>query len=215
MSDEPAASVTIDFFADLTCPWCYVGWAALKHAAIERRDHISIALNWRTFLLAPDLADDGVDRKAYLKARYAPDRLQAAEQALADAAAAADAPLDMESVTRIPNTIDAHRLVHWATEHALAGPVIDALYQAYFVDGRNIGDAAELTAIAEALGMDPIETGAQLASNLDRETVLGFHLSAVNLGLTAVPAAVFNRKQAVMGGQSPEVYGAALDELAD
>lgn len=213
MSDA-RARVAIDFFADLSCPWCYVGWETLKRAAAERRDAIAASVAWRTFLLSPDLPAEGYDRRAYLAQRFQPEQLRAAHAVLESAAAAAGAPLKINAATRIPNTIDAHRLVHWAAQDGAAEGMIDALYRAYFVDGLDIGARDVLLTIAEAQGFDPIETKAKLTSDVDRALILDFHNAAARLGLQGVPVAIFNKRIPVMGAQEEAAYLRALDAAA-
>lgn len=207
-SDRRALSV--DFFADLSCPWCYVGWEGLKRAAEARRDVLALSVAWRTFMLQPDAPREGADRKAYL-ARYPADRLQAANATLMQMAQAAGAPLDLDAAERIPNTVDAHRLVHWAGQYGSAEAVIDALFRAYFVEGRDLGDVETLVAVGERCGLDPIETRQRLASDLDRARMRAFHDAALRIGVQGVPVAVFNRQHPVMGAESIEGYSRAIE----
>lgn len=203
--------LTIDFFADITCPWCHVGWAALKQAAAARQGEIAANVSWRGFLLSPDTPREGVDRRAYLTQRFQPEQLRAAHDALNAAAAAASVPLQLDAPARIPNTIDAHRLIHWASEQGVAEPIIDALFNAYWVDGRDIGEHVELVALAERVGMDPQEVAAKLATDVDRDLVLEVYGAGQSIGVTGVPVAIFNRRVPVMGAQAAETYSRAMD----
>lgn len=205
--------ISADFFADVTCPWCYVGWTALKLAA-ARHPQFAVNVSWRSFLLAPDMPEQGVDRKAYLAQRFPPERLQAAHAALNAGALAAGAPLNLDAPERIPRTLDVHRLIHWAASQGVAEPVIDALFHAYWVEGRDIGDHAELRRIGEAAGMDPGEVAKLLASAADMDVVCGFHARAQQIGITGVPVAVMNRRVPVIGAQGADAYAAAFAEAS-
>ena len=110
----------------------------------------------------------------------------------------------------MPNTIDAHRVVQWAAREGAAEGVIDALFKAYFVDGLDLGDIEVIAAAAATAGMDPQETRARLATDMDRATILNFHRAAQTLGLHGVPVAVFNRRVPLMGAQSAEAYTQAI-----
>ncbi|MES1198619.1 MAG: DsbA family oxidoreductase [Pseudomonadota bacterium] len=211
MSARP--TVAIDFFADVSCPWCYVGWEAMKRAASVQRETFSVSVAWRTFLLSPDLPLEGVDRAQYLS-HYSPEQLKASEAALRAAAAAAGAPFAIEKATRIPNTIDAHRVVHWAAEYGQAEGVIDTLFRAHFAEGQDISARDTLVQAAEANGLDPHEVAERLASKRDRDLILQFHAAAVRIGIQGVPLAVFNRRVPVMGAQSEAVYAEALAKAA-
>jgi predicted DsbA family dithiol-disulfide isomerase len=204
-------AIIVDFFADLSCPWCYLGWEALKAAAASRRDAASFSLAWRTFMLSPDAPAEGFDRKEYLGARYDAAHLRAANDALKSTADAVGAELNIGAATRIPNTIDAHRVVHWAASYGLAEALIDALFHAHFVDGLDIGDVNVLVTVAESKGLDPNEIRARLATDEDRKLILDFHTAAARLGIQGVPVAIFNRKHPVMGAESIEGYARAID----
>ncbi|HWA00763.1 MAG TPA: DsbA family oxidoreductase [Caulobacterales bacterium] len=205
------ARVAIDFFADLTCPWCYIGWETLKRAAAARRDAIAVSVSWRSFLLSADTPAEGVDRRGYLAQRFAPEQLRAAHAALEEAAREIGAPLNIDAATRIPNTVDAHRLVHWAAQDGQAETMIDALYAAYFVAGEDIGAGSVLVAKAAEAGLDPLDIAARLASDLDRQLIVDFHAAAERFGVQGVPVAIFNKRLPVMGAQSETTYGKALD----
>ncbi|MES1199241.1 MAG: DsbA family oxidoreductase [Pseudomonadota bacterium] len=210
MSGE-RARVAIDFFADVSCPWCYVGWATLKHAAAQRKAQFAIGVAWRTFMLSPELPPEGLDRKAYLTQRFAPEQLRGAHAAIEAAANAVGAPLNIDAAARIPNTVDAHRVIHWAANYGAAEGVIDALFHAYFVDGKDISARDVLVAAAESAGLDPQEIAAKLATDEDRALVLGFHAAAAKLGIQGVPVALFNRRVPVMGAQDEATYLGALE----
>jgi predicted DsbA family dithiol-disulfide isomerase len=207
-------SVSVDFFADLVCPWCYVGWEALKRAA-EARPGLALNLAWRNFLLDPATPRDGYDRRAYLESKFTDvARRNAIHDALRAAAQAAGATLRLDAPERMPNTIDAHRLIHWAAGQQRAEAAIDALFSAYWIHGRDIGEGATLARIAGSIGLDPALVLELLAGDSDRDTIARLHNSAIKLGVTGVPLVILNGKALVMGAQSPEDYGKALDQVA-
>jgi predicted DsbA family dithiol-disulfide isomerase len=211
MSDARTA-LHIDFFADVICPWCYVGWEAVKRA-LEARPHIAAALAWRNFLLNPDHPKAGTDRRAFYAQRFAadPERAAATRTALLQAAEAAGAPIDLDAAAILPNTIDAHRLIHWAAGQGCAEAAIDTLFAAYFVHGENIGEPAVLRAIAARIGLDEALIGDLLAGDADEGTILSYHGVAHRLGVSGVPVAIFQRKTMAMGAETPERYGKAID----
>lgn len=205
--------VAIDFFADVSCPWCYVGWEALKRAA-EARPDVSCAVAWRNFLLHPEVPAEGMDRAVYFKDRFVPDRLAAIHEALAKAAADAGVTLDVSKPKRVPNTIDAHRLIHWSAGQGRAEMAIDALFAAYWVDGHDIGNRAILAELAGGIGLDGALVGDLLASDADRDTILALHATSQKIGVSGVPLAILNRQAVLMGAESVENYGLAIDKTA-
>lgn len=205
--------VNVDFFADVVCPWCYVAWAALKKAAAAQRTTLGVSVAWRSFLLNPDIPPEGLDRAAVLETLFAgtPDKAAASKAALQAAAAAADAPLDLAAAKRIPNTMNAHRLIHWAAQADVAETVIDSLFDAYFAHGAHIGETSVLAALGDQAGLDAAASlRARLESDEDKEMILSLHAAAAKIGVQGVPMAILNRKIPVMGAESPDAYEAAL-----
>ncbi len=203
--NDARANVSIDFFADLSCPWCYLGWEALKRAAANKRDAYSVSVSWRTFLLAPDAPREGHDRADYLS-KYTSEQRAASAAALAEAASGLDLALNLDAITRIPNTIDAHRLIHWVSDLDAAEALIDALFAAHFVHARDIGTANVLVDCAECVGVDASEFASKLDHHDDREHIRDLHRAAVDAGVKGVPVAILNRKHPLLGAQSPAQY---------
>jgi predicted DsbA family dithiol-disulfide isomerase len=167
---------------------------------------------WRTFVLAPDAPLEGRDKKEAWNSF--PGRndevLRKAREGLMALARAADAPLNIDASTVIPNTLKAHRLVHLASRYELGEAAIDAVFAALWVEGVNIGETAPLLSIAEQLGLDPQET-ADVLANTDFSDLLAMHQAAAKVGVQGVPVAIFNRRQPVFGAASVEEYKAAIE----
>lgn len=204
----------IDFIADLVCPWCYLGWRALVQA-MERRPGIAFDVHWRAYQLDPSVPEGGVDRAAYMAARY-PDRERMAgvHAALKGMAAELGAVLHTEAISVTPNTSAGHRLIRWAGEAGRARPVIDALFSAYFVEGRDIGAPLVIAGIGDAAGIPRLLVLERLSEGLDAEAVAIEHRTAAEAGVTGVPFVVFGERFGVAGAQSPERYLLAIDKLA-
>jgi predicted DsbA family dithiol-disulfide isomerase len=202
----------IDFIADLSCPWCYVAWHALDKA-IGARPDLAVERAWGVFLLRPDTPREGLDRAAVMAKIFAgqPEKARASRAALMAAAADADAPLNLDAATILPNTIDAHRLVEWATGQGAMERAVDALFAAYFVDGRNIGAPETLLDLAEGIGLDRAIVGDLLASDADWNRIADAHNSAVEAGIRGVPVTLFGGRFARQGAESVATYGQLLD----
>lgn len=204
----------IDFIADLVCPWCYLGWRALVQA-MERRPGVAFDLHWRAYQLDPSVPEGGVDRAAYMATRYPNrERMAGVHAALKGMAAEVGAPLKTEAITVTPNTSAAHRLIRWAGEAGQASPVIDALFSAYFVDGRDIGDPVVLAEIGETAGLPRLLVLQRLSEGVDAGAVAVEHRTAAEAGVTGVPFVLFGERFGVAGAQSPERYLLAIDKLA-
>jgi len=213
MTDE---TLTIDVISDVVCPWCYIGKrrleAALRGLAAQAGAPLP-RVRWHPFQLNPDLPREGVDRRAYLEAKFGgPGR---ADQIYARVrAAAADAGLDLalDAISRQPNTLDAHRLIAWAqADGADASTLVEHLFRAYFVEGRAIGEHETLAEVAAQAGLDAGAARDLLASDRLRDEVAGADERARTLGISGVPFFVFDGKVAVSGAHEPATL---LDAIA-
>lgn len=207
------AVVKIDFIADLCCPWCYVSWRALD-VAMRAHPEVQFQRRWGAFLLRPDTPREGIDRKAYLAKIFAGDeaRAEAARAALQAAADDAHAPLNLDAALTLPNTMNAHRLIEWADGQSRLVEMVDALFIAYLVEGRDIGDDGVLCDIAAEQGLDRNIVAALLAGEQDWARVADAHNAAVNAGVRGVPVVIFNRKFARQGAENVESYERCLRE---
>jgi predicted DsbA family dithiol-disulfide isomerase len=205
------APMQIDFFADPTCPWCYVGFHAVQ-AARRRLAHAS-EIHWRPFLLRPDAPPDGADRAAFYERLRAgdPARFDASRAALGEAMQALGlAPLRTDAPSRIPNAINVQRLLMWAAPRGVQEPLALALLNAYWRDGEDLGDRAVLIALGAQAGLDAEVLGDLLDGEADRVRVLELHNMAIRAGVTGVPVVVRDGARAVMGAHSVDQYAAFL-----
>ncbi len=207
-----AAAVRVDFIADLSCPWCYVAWRALDRAIAARPD-LAVARAWGVFLLRPDAPPFGFDRRAYMAKIFAgaPEKARASREGLMAAADDAGAPLDLDKADIFPATVNAHRLIHWATGQGRLLAAVDGLFAAYHVEGRNIGDPDVLVAIAHAIGMDGDIVADLLKGEADWSIVADAHNGAVEAGVRGVPVTLFNGQFAHQGAETVATYGRMLD----
>jgi len=204
-------AVQIDFIADLCCPWCYVSWRALD-VAMSAHPNVTFQRRWGAFILRPDTPKEGFDQKAHLAkiCEGQPERAEAARAALQAAADDARAPLNLDAAKRLPNTMNAHRMVEWANGQSRLVDMIDALFTAYFVHGRDIGDDGVLSDIAGELGMDRRAAQEALRGEEDWTRVSNAHNAAVKAGVRGVPVVIFNHKFARQGAESVAAYSTHL-----
>jgi predicted DsbA family dithiol-disulfide isomerase len=201
----------IDIISDVICPWCFIGKRRLERA-LKLRPDLAVDIAWRPFQLNPDMPRDGMDRKAYLAAKFG--SAAPAERIYANVAAAGlsvDIPFAFDRIRRTPNTRDAHRLVRLAGREGRAGAAVEALFRSHFIDARDIGDVAVLAEIGGEVGLDREETRRWLASPAAVEEVLAEDRGARRLGINAVPCFVFAGQYAVSGAQDPEFFLPVFD----
>ena len=201
----------IDIIVDTICPWCYVGKKRFEKA-LSIRPQPDLVVGWRAFQLNPRMPIEGMDRRAYISEKFGDmDRARAAHGSLIQAGVEEGIDFNFHQIERTPNTIHSHRLVRHAAEHGLQTPVISAVFDAYFLDGLDIGEPEVLADIAETAGMDREATLRFLLSDADTDTILAEDELARQLGVNGVPCFIINRKYAVSGAQSPEVLVQVFD----
>jgi predicted DsbA family dithiol-disulfide isomerase len=209
--------VTIDIVSDVVCPWCYLGKARLDLAIAEVQDEVGVEINWRPYRLNPDYPPQGVDQKKELAAKLGgEDAVERAHATLTKLGEEVGVKFDFEAITVGPNTLDAHRLLHWAMTESreIQDKVATALFKANFEEGRNVGDHAVLLDIAVKAGLDAKLIETLLAGDADKDTVVAEIEAAQKMGVTGVPFFIIDQQYAVSGAQTPEVLVNALRDIA-
>ena len=209
--------ITIDIVSDVVCPWCYLGKARLELAIAEVQDEVGVDINWRPYRLNPDYPPEGVDQKRALAQKLGgEERVAQAHRMLSDLGREIGINFDFGAIKIGPNTLDAHRLIQWAgtEDREKQDKVVSALFKANFEEGRNVGDHAVLLDIAEKAGLDRSVIATLLASDADRDLVIGEIDAAQKIGVTGVPFFIFDQQYAVSGAQTPDVLAGALRDIA-
>jgi predicted DsbA family dithiol-disulfide isomerase len=206
-------SIKLDIMSDPICPWCYIGKAHLDRALAAAPDH-PFVIEWHPFQLNPDMPAKGMDRAAYLEGKFG--GKQGAVRAYApvvESAEKAGLKIDFEGMQRTPNTMDAHRLIHWAGIEGRQTAAVSALFKAYFVETRDIGDPEVLADIADGIGMDAALVRRLLASDADRDDISARDAHSREMGINSVPTFIVAGKHAVPGAQPPELWAQVMTEL--
>ena len=205
---------SLDIFSDPVCPWCHLGKANLDRALEAHPGH-PFVIEWHPFQLNPDMPPEGVDKRSYLLDRFGSEQqLQAIHQRFRDIARQSGVQMDPDTPKRIPNTLNAHRLIHWAGLEGRQAFAVAALMRAYWVEGRDIGNAGVLADIAAGIGMDRVVAARLLATDADLDTVRAREAHARARGVNAVPTFLIANTYVVSGAQSPDMWGKAIDEIA-
>jgi predicted DsbA family dithiol-disulfide isomerase len=206
--------IKLDILSDPICPWCLIGKAHLDRALTAHPDH-PFRIEWHPFQLNPDMPAGGMDRRAYLEWKFGGrDNAVAVYARIAEAAKAAGVEIDFEGISRTPNTLDAHRLIHWSGLEGRQTAVVSALFRAYFQEGRDIGDTGVLLDIAGSCGLDREMTARLLASDADADDIRARDAHARERGVTGVPTFVLANQHVLPGAQPPELWTQVIEELA-
>ena len=205
--------VTLDILSDPICPWCYIGKAHLD-AALSKRPNHPLRITWHPFQLNPDMPSAGMDRRAYLEGKFGGrDGAVRAYAPVVERGKAAGLDLQLDRIARTPNTLDAHRLIHWAGIEDRQAQVVSGLFTAYFEEGRDIGVHDVLADIADAAGMDAAVVHRLLGSDADRDEIRTRDAAARQMGVGSVPTFIVAGQHAVPGAQPPELWDKVLDDL--
>jgi predicted DsbA family dithiol-disulfide isomerase len=204
-------NLIIDVFSDVVCPWCYLGKRRLTRALalLPKR---SVAVRWRPFRLDPTIPPEGIPRDEYIMGKFGSmDAIEPAHRQLVEAGRNEGIAYRFDLIARAPSTVDAHRLIRWAAGPDRQDAIVERLFAAYFIEGRDIGDRSILVALGTEVGLGE-DIDRRLASGEDRDVVENEVAAAYQMGINGVPCFVLNRRLAVMGAQSPEALVEAIGE---
>lgn len=204
----------LDVIFDTVCPWCYIGKRRLERA-ISMRPNAHIDINWRPFMLNPDIPDDGIDRTAYLIKKFGSEtRVRRVYGAIGEAGQSVEIDFAFERIQRTPNSVSSHRLIRYASHFVNVAPMVERLFEAYFVEGVDIGSINVLVDIGTAYGLEAAPLRAYLESEADVASIYEENARAHRLGVNGVPAFAFQGSMVISGAQEPEVLVRVLDAAA-
>lgn len=209
----PRNHLSIEVVFDLVCPWCRLGVARLRKA-LRARPEILAELRWRPFLLNPDIGPGGLPRQDYMARKFGgEERARRLHASIAELGRAEGLVFDFDLIRQVPPSLDAHRLVRWAAGFGpqAADALVEALFEAYFAQGRDIGHRPVLAGIAAAVGLEGQAAFEVLQSGAEVEAVHAENLRAHRLGINGVPCFVVQERHAIAGAQEPEVLERLLD----
>lgn len=206
--------IQLDVFSDPICPWCWIGKSNLDRALESRPEH-PFNVEWHPFQLNPDMPREGMDRRAYLEGKFGgKDRAVQVYARVAEAARAAGLEIDFERMERTPNTLDAHRLIHWAGLEGRQHAMVGRLFRAYFREGADIGDAATLTRLAGEAGLDASMVARLLTTDADRDDLAARDAHARSRGVDAVPTFLIDNRYVLQGAQPVQAWQEVIDDIA-
>lgn len=204
----------IDIYADLSCPWCFVGLHRL-HRAIAMRAWVPTDLHWQPFQLNPSMAPEGMDRHAYLTLKFGSlERARRLSASVIEACEREGLAIDLDAIRRTPNTLDAHRLIRYTAR--VGGDAVAMarhLMHAYLARGLDLGHRPSLAALAAEQGIDGEKAAAFLAGSEEAHTVMALDNLARHRGITGVPCFVFDRRYAIAGAEEPEAFMPLFDVM--
>ena len=204
---------TIEIISDPICPWCYIGKTRFERALAQRPDH-PFQISWKPFQLNPNMPPEGMGRRAYLERKFG--GKDAAMQVYGDIQKAAEGDgleVKLDKISRTPNTINAHRLIHWAGIEGVQNEAVAALFIANFEEGKDISAPDVLADIAESVGMDRAATERLLASDADTSETKAADEKAREMGVQGVPTFLIDGQYVVTGARDTAFWVDLIDEI--
>lgn len=210
-------SIKIDFVSDVSCPWCVIGLKSLEAALANLAGKVDADINIQPFELNPQMSAEGENMAEHIARKYGSSSGQLAQTQESIRARGAELGFEFRfgKRSRIYNTFDAHRLLHWAEGSGKQKSLQEALFTAYFTDGRDPSDHRVLQEVAAEAGLDPARARQILDSDEYAHEVRAREQHYLNQGIHAVPAVILNDRYLVQGGQPVEAFERALRKVAD
>ncbi|SUB01136.1 Protein-disulfide isomerase [Pannonibacter phragmitetus] len=208
MADQPP--LTVDVISDVMCPWCYIGKRRLEKA-IRQVPELSIEVRWHPFQLDPSLPREGKDRETYLNGKFGgPAKAAAIYQRVSAAGAEEGIAFAFDRIRVSPNTLDSHRLILWSRADGLQDEVVERLFRAYFIEGRDLSKASTLVDISAEAGMESDLVAQLLETDSDLAKLRSQIEQAGGMGVTGVPFFIIDGRFAIAGAETAETIAAAL-----
>lgn len=213
-SPSPVPALVVDVVSDVVCPWCFVGKRRLEKALALVPD-IAVDVQWRPYQLAPEIPEGGIPREAYMLGKFGSrERIAGIHDRLTAVGAEEDIAFAFDAITVSPNTLDAHRLILWARSTGTQDAVVEALFRAFFMEGRNLSDRQTLVAIGAANGLDGALLDQLYATDADIERTRREIASAQRIGITGVPFFIVAGRYGIAGAEAPQTIAGAIRQAA-
>ncbi|HLI11403.1 MAG TPA: DsbA family oxidoreductase [Alphaproteobacteria bacterium] len=205
--------MNIDIISDTICPWCFIGKRRLERA-LTISPQPGAQVLWHPFQLNPDMPAEGMERREYLRLKFGDEHGATTYDAIRDAGADEGIEFNFGGIRRTPNTLQSHRMVRYAGLFGLQHQVVEALFQAYFVDGQDVSDRLTLLDLGAGAGLERGPLADYLESDEGTAEVNAEDRMARQIGVQGVPCFIFERKYVVSGAQAPEIFLKVFDLVA-
>ena len=209
-------ALSIDIVSDIVCPWCAIGYKKLFEAMTQLDDEISFDVNWKPYELHPEIPKEGFDKKEYYKIKFG----ESSESSnrfnfITEEAKKVGLEFNFKKSRNLPNTFLAHRLLWFCRSKNMQDVLAEALFYAYFTDGRNVGNKDELIEISSENGLNREEIKEFFQTNIGHEEVLREESRAREMNIFSVPTYIFNKKYLLVGGQESDTFKAYITKVIE
>ncbi len=201
----------IDIIFDTICPWCFIGKRRLE-AMLARRPELNAEIYWHAFLLNPDIPPEGIEYDDYIRKKFGSElRAERLYASIDVAGRTVGLDFDFSQLKRTPNTVDSHRLIRFAARENRASEMVETLYQNYFMAGRDIGNRSVLIDLGASMGFKTESLREYLYSDEDIADILEQNPRSHRLGVSGVPAFIFEQEFSISGAQDSNVLERMLN----
>ncbi len=207
-------NLSVDVISDVICPWCYIGKRRLEKAIFAYGQPVKV--NWHPFQLNPTMPKEGIGRREYRIGKFGSwERSMELDANIVTVGKQEGIQFDFDRMERTPNTLDAHRLIWLSHKHGIQDAVVEALFQAYFVKGRDISNPKTLIDVVAEAGLDRGMAAAVLNGNAGMGALKEARELSGRYRVESVPFFIINSKITLSGAQMPDVFVAAFDQASD
>jgi predicted DsbA family dithiol-disulfide isomerase len=208
--------LAVDAISDVICPWCFIGKRRLEKAVLALDGRHEVLVRWLPFQLNPTMPKEGISRREYRTRKFGSwERSLKLDAQVAAAGETENIQFALDRIERTPNTLEAHRLIWLADKEGVQGAVVEALFRAYFTDGRDISDRLTLLDVVAEAGLGRNKAEAVLNSDDGQEAIREANELARRIRVEGVPFFVVNGKITLSGAQQPDAFLAAFKQLVD
>ena len=211
-----STKLRIDYVSDVACPWCAIGLHSLEEALRRTAGEVDAEVHFQPFELNPDMGAEGENVDEHLARKFGgtPQQIAAGREPMRERARSVGFAFNSSSVSRMYNTFDAHRLLHWAHTQGRQRELKRALFKANFSDDVNVADREALVAIAASVGLDAGEARDVLESGRFAQEVREHERFYTGQGIRSGPSVIINDRHLIQGGQPAELFEQALRQIA-
>ena len=206
-------TLKIEIVSDVVCPWCVIGFKNLRKAINELENELSFKISWKPYELHPEIPENGYDKELYMQQKFGSSRGNEIYDEIVNIGKDLDFDFNFSKTKRIPNTFLAHRLLWYAEQKNVQNELSEALFYAYFTDGKDVGSVEVLAKIASDVGLDELEIKTFLESDVGTKEVENQKIDSIERSIGAVPTYVINDQYLIQGGQQPETFKSFLRRI--
>ena len=210
------SQLKIDIVSDIVCPWCAIGFKKLSKAMEDLNEEILFEVNWKPYELHPEIPTEGFNKEEYYKIKFgnsngSRDRFNH----LTEEGKKAGLEFNFDKSKNLPNTFLAHRLLWFSRSKDMQDVIAEALFHAYFTEGRDIGSIHELISISTENGLQKSEIKDFFKTDVGSDEILREELRAKEMKIFSVPTYIFNKKYLLVGGQEADTFKSYMKKVIE